>query len=66
MTTARKPGRDRSLPRQPGAAAVCYPHLIDFEPSSLIASLVVSSIVFVVFVYGKRQHACHRSWWGWR
>lgn len=27
---------------------------MDFEPSSLIASLVVSSIGFVVFVYGKR------------
>jgi len=26
-----------------------------FESSSLIASLVVSSIGFVVFVYGKRQ-----------
>jgi hypothetical protein len=28
---------------------------MDFEPSSLIASLVVSSIGFVVFAYGKRQ-----------
>jgi hypothetical protein len=28
---------------------------MDLETSSLIASLVVSSIGFVVFVYGKRQ-----------
>ena len=28
---------------------------MDLETSSLIASLIVSSIGFVVFVYGKRQ-----------
>jgi len=28
---------------------------MDFESNSLIASLVVSSIGFVVFAYGKRQ-----------
>lgn len=44
-----------AFPASWGAAAVCYPHLMDFGPSSLIASLVVSSIGFVVFVYGKRQ-----------
>jgi hypothetical protein len=35
--------------------ALCYALLMDLETSSLIASLVVSSIGFVVFVYGKRQ-----------
>jgi hypothetical protein len=29
---------------------------MDLENSSLIASLIVSSIGFVVFGYGKRQH----------
>ena len=29
---------------------------MDLETSSLLASLIVSSIGFVVFVYGKRQH----------
>jgi len=28
---------------------------MDLETSSLVASLIVSSIGFVVFVYGKRQ-----------
>jgi hypothetical protein len=28
---------------------------MDLEPSSVIASLIVSSIGFVVLVYGKRQ-----------
>lgn len=35
--------------------AVCYLVPMDFESSSLVASLIVSSIGFVVFAYGKRQ-----------
>jgi hypothetical protein len=37
------------------ARDVCYAWLVDMESSSLIASLIVSSIGFVVFGYGKRQ-----------
>jgi hypothetical protein len=29
---------------------------MDLEASSLIASIIVSSIGFVMFAYGKRQH----------
>ena len=34
--------------------AVCYACTMDFETGSLVASLIVSAIGFVVFTYGKR------------
>jgi hypothetical protein len=47
--------RGASIRAAGSAAAVCYGVRVDLETSSLVASIIVSSIGFVVFVYGKRQ-----------